>query len=67
MESRTSLVSQWLRLCTPDAGRGDSIPGQGTKIPRAAAGVSERVSMEGVSVRVIVLGPKENPSLEQTH
>ena len=27
----TSLVVQWLRLCTPNAGVMGSIPGQGTK------------------------------------
>ena len=27
----TSLVVQWLRLCTPKAGGLDSIPGQGTR------------------------------------
>ena len=32
----TSLVVQWLRLCTPNAGGLGSIPGQRTKIPHAA-------------------------------
>ena len=32
----TSLVVQWLRLCTPNAGRVGSIPGRGTKIPHAS-------------------------------
>ena len=27
----TSLVAQWIRLCTPNAGVPGSIPGQGTK------------------------------------
>ena len=27
----TSLVAQWLRLCTPNAGGPGSIPGQGTR------------------------------------
>ena len=27
----TSLVVQWLRLCTPNAGGSGSIPGQGTR------------------------------------
>ena len=27
----TSLVVQWLRLCTPNAGGPGSIPGQGTR------------------------------------
>ena len=32
----TSLVVQWLRLCTSNAGGMGSIPGQETKIPCAA-------------------------------
>ena len=32
----TSLVVQWLRLCTPTAGGVGSTPGWGTKIPHAA-------------------------------
>ena len=32
----TSLVVQWLRLCTPDAGGSGSIPGQGTGVSNAA-------------------------------
>ena len=28
----TSLMVQWLRLCLPNAGGADSIPGQGAKI-----------------------------------
>ena len=39
----TSLVAQWLRLCTPNAGDPGSIPGRGTrphmqelKIPHSA-------------------------------
>ena len=32
----TSLVVQWLRLHTPSAGGVGSIPGWGTKMPRAA-------------------------------
>ena len=32
---RTSLVVQWLRLCTSNAGGAGLIPGQGTKIPHA--------------------------------
>ena len=32
---RISLVVQWLRLCTPNAGDTGSIPGWGTKIPHA--------------------------------
>ena len=32
----TSLVVQWLRRRTPSAGGTGSIPGRGTKIPRAA-------------------------------
>ena len=31
----TSLVVQWLRLCTPNVGGPGSIPGQGIKIPHA--------------------------------
>ena len=31
----TSVVVQWLRLCTPSAEGTGSIPGQGTKIPHA--------------------------------
>ena len=34
--SGTSLVVQWLRLCTFNAEDLSSIPGQGTKIPHAA-------------------------------
>ena len=33
---RTSLEVQWLRICASIAGGTGSIPGQGTKIPRAA-------------------------------
>ena len=33
MTAWTSLVVQWLRLCTSTAGDLRSIPGQGTKIP----------------------------------
>ena len=33
----TSLVVQWLRLCTPIAEGTGSIPGQGTKIPHGVA------------------------------
>ena len=32
----TSLVVQWLSLCTPTAGGAGSIPGWGTKVPHAA-------------------------------
>ena len=32
--SRTSLVVQWLRLCTPTSGGANSTPGWGTKILR---------------------------------
>ena len=32
---RTSLVVQWLRLCTSNAGGVGSIPGQGAKLPHA--------------------------------
>jgi len=34
--SRTSLMVQWLSLCTPTAGGMDSVPGWGTKILHAA-------------------------------
>ena len=30
LEGRTSLVMQWLKLCTPNARDPGSIPGQGT-------------------------------------
>ena len=33
---RTSLMVQWLRLCTSNAGRAGSILGRGTKIPHAS-------------------------------
>ena len=33
--SRTSLVFQWLRFCTPNAGGPGSIPGSGNQIPHA--------------------------------
>ena len=33
----TSLVVQWLRLCTPNAGGLGSIPGQGTRSHMHAA------------------------------
>ena len=33
---RTALLVQWLRLRTSTAGGTGSIPGRGTKIPRAA-------------------------------
>ena len=32
----TSLVVQWLRLCTSNAGGTGSFPGSGTKIPHAS-------------------------------
>ena len=35
VELGTSLVVQWLRLHTPNAGATGSIPGWGTKIPQA--------------------------------
>ena len=34
-KTETSLVVQWLRICTSIAGDMGSIPGQGTKIPRS--------------------------------
>ena len=34
-KKETSLAVQWLRLHTSNAGGGDWIPGQGTKIPYA--------------------------------
>ena len=34
-KSWTSLLLQWLRLCTPNAGDPGSIPGQGIKILHA--------------------------------
>ena len=37
MQSGTSLVVQWLRLHTSNAGGLGSIPGVGTKIPDALA------------------------------
>ena len=33
----TSLVAQWIRLCTPSAGGPGSIPGQGTRSHMHAA------------------------------
>ena len=36
MEGETSLVVQWLRLCTSNAEGMDSNPGRGTKIQHAA-------------------------------
>ena len=42
-ESRTSLVVQWLRLCTFTTGGTGSIPGGGNKIPQAT-GVSQNHS-----------------------
>ena len=38
----TSLVVQWLRLCTSTAGGMSLIPGQGTKIPYAAGNGQKR-------------------------
>ena len=35
MAKGTSLVVQWLRLCTSTTGGSGAIPGQGTKIPHA--------------------------------
>ena len=35
METRTSLVVQWSRICVPIPGDAGSIPGWGTKIPPA--------------------------------
>ena len=32
----TSLAVRWLRLCAPNAGAVDLIPGGGNKIPQAA-------------------------------
>ena len=38
----TSLVVQWLRLCTSSAGGTGLIPGWRTKIPRATRGVAKK-------------------------
>ena len=35
-KSRTSLVFQWLRLCTSNVGNAGLIPGQESKIPHAS-------------------------------
>ena len=42
MGTGTSLVVQWLRLHTSNAGGAGLIPGQGTKIPHAAWHVQEK-------------------------
>ena len=31
-ETGTSLVAQWLRLCTPNTGGPGSVPGRGTRV-----------------------------------
>ena len=41
----TSLVVQWLRLCTPNAGGRDSIPGWGTKILHIAQGGRKKLKL----------------------
>ena len=38
----TSLVVQWLRLCTSTAGGMGLIPGRGTKIPHATHGQKKK-------------------------
>ena len=55
--TRTSLVVQWVRLCTPNAGGQGSIPGQGTrshmpqlKIPHAAAKIPRATTKTGHSL-----------------
>ena len=48
-ETGTSLVVQWLRLCTPSAGGMGSIPGQRTKIPHAMQHSQKKKKSEGKS------------------
>ena len=45
---RTSLVIQWLRLCTPKAGGLSLIPGWRTKIPHAMCAVSDSLRPYGL-------------------
>ena len=47
----TSLVVQWLRLCTPNAGHVGSIPGWGTKIPRASWHCQKMINMARTHLR----------------
>ena len=42
----TSLVVQWLRLCTPNAGGLGLIPGQGTNVPHATGLLSPCETMK---------------------
>ncbi|KAB0340133.1 hypothetical protein FD754_023381 [Muntiacus muntjak] len=52
-ERRTSLVVQWLRICTSVAGGRSSIPGQGTKILYATqcCSITEAVTILGNKLR----------------
>ena len=48
LDGGTSLVVQWVRLCTPNAGGRGLIPGWGTKIPHAAwSGQKKNAILEG--------------------
>ena len=43
-QAGTSLVAQWLSLCTPNAGGLDSTPGQGTRSHTCAAAKSSHAT-----------------------
>ena len=63
--TRTSLVVQWLKLHSPNAGDMDSIPGQGTKIPYATQhGVKKEKKMDDNSCHLQVFSPRRCSSLQ---
>ena len=47
----TSLVTQWLRLCAPNAGGPDSLPGQGTRSHMHAATKSSNATTKDPACR----------------
>ena len=50
-ESTWDFPGQWLRLCTPNAGHVGSIPGWGTKIPRASWHCQKMINMARTHLR----------------
>ena len=46
IQTGSSLLVQWLRLCAPNAGDSVSMLGQGTKIPHAATKSSRDVTKD---------------------
>ena len=60
---RTSLVVQWLRLHTPNAGGTGSILGQGTKIPYAVgAAIKKKKKRKNLTSKMRKYRNKENQS-----